>query len=84
MLSTHEAQELERLTTTIHFQILREHGNNPDDAQELALRAIHNQLVGMVTEDSRMHGLGAYLRPSASVSRVLWRHSLLQPFRRSY
>ncbi|QOJ36864.1 MAG: hypothetical protein HRU82_18755 [Nitrospira sp.] len=56
MLSTHEAQELERLTTTIHFQILREHGNNPDDAQELALRAIHNQLVGMVTEDSRMHG----------------------------
>jgi hypothetical protein len=56
MLSTTEAQELEALTSDIHFQILREHGNRPDAAQQLALRAVHNQLAGMVTEDSPMQG----------------------------
>ena len=57
MLSTQETQELERLTRTIHFQILREHGNDPDGAQELALTALHNQLCQMVNgEDSSWHG----------------------------
>lgn len=57
MLSTKEAHELERLTRTIHFQILREHGNVPDGAQELALTALHNQLCQMVNgEDSSWHG----------------------------
>jgi hypothetical protein len=56
MLSTHEAQELETLTSELHFQILREHGNRPDAAQQLALRAVHNQLAGMVTEGSPMQG----------------------------
>lgn len=57
MLSAKEANELERLTRTIHFQILKEHGNDPDGAQELGLTALHNQLCQMVNgEDSNHHG----------------------------
>jgi hypothetical protein len=57
MLSTKESQELELLTSTIHFQILREHGTIPDAAHRQALKALHQQLAAMVDgEASNWHG----------------------------
>ncbi len=57
MISTQESQALEQLTSTIHFQILREHGTVPSDAHALALRALHQQLCQMVNgENSSWQG----------------------------
>jgi hypothetical protein len=85
MIDQYQAAELEQLTSQIHFQILREHGNRPDDAQELSLRAVHNQLVGMVTDGSPLHGRWCLSAPigfgkSSAVAAFLsaaWQLSLL-------
>lgn len=48
MLSTKEAQDLLELSFLIHTQILEEHGNVLNHPHEVALRALHSQLAGMV------------------------------------
>jgi hypothetical protein len=64
MITNTQAQELKHLTTTIHLQILREHGTIPDHAHGMALEALHEMLCSMVNgEDVSQHGRWAFAAP---------------------
>ena len=64
MITNAQAAELLQLTSTIHFQILREHGTIPDQAHAMALTALHDLLCSMVNgEDVSQHGRWAFAAP---------------------
>jgi hypothetical protein len=64
MITNAQAAELLQLTSTIHFQILREHGTIPDQAHTMALTALHELLCSMVSgEDVSQHGRWAFAAP---------------------
>ncbi len=57
MLTIQQAEQLEHETTTLHFKILRRHGNVLSEAHQLCLTAIHNQLTQMcLGETSEAYG----------------------------
>ena len=64
MITNAQAAELLQLTSTIHFQILRQHGTIPDQAHAMALTTLHDLLCSMVNgEDVSQHGRWAFAAP---------------------